>query len=195
MEDKVRAEAEEKEREIDRAMKKLEEQRKQQEADMKKQMEQIANAGKDEAQMKRKLEKEKEEFETSMRQQEVALQEERQKAKEDLEKQMRSQLNDQQRMQQFKEIDSRLQEIVPKIAEINTICREIGRESVFYEPEIVTDVKTDGTKESKVVVRVYPNRADRDESGQIPWDTFTDTVYFEVKDLYEDAEEKDFDPK
>lgn len=98
-------------------------------------------------------------------------------------------------MQQFREIDARLQEIVPKIAEVNTICREIGRETVFYEPEIVTDVKTDGSKVSKVVVRVYPDRTNREESGQIAWDTFTDTVYFDVKELYEEAEEKNFDLK
>lgn len=82
---------------------------------------------------------------------------------------------------------------MPKIAEINTICREIGRETVFYEPEIVTDVNTDGSKISKVVVRVYPDRTDREESGQVPWDTFNDEVYFQVKELYEDAEEKNFD--
>ena len=106
---------------------------------------------------------------------------------------MRKQLNEQSRMQQFREIDARLQEIVPKIAEVNTICREIGRETVLYEPEIATEVKTDGSKESRVVVRVYPDRTSKEESGVIPWDTFTDTVYFEVKDLYEEAEEKNFD--
>lgn len=33
---------------------------------------------------------------------------------------------------------------------------------MYYEPEIVTDVKPDGTKVSKVVVRVYPDRNFRD---------------------------------
>ena len=41
---------------------------------------------------------------------------------------MRNQLNDQQRLQQLREIDVKLQEIVPIIAEMNTICREIGKE-------------------------------------------------------------------
>ncbi len=54
---------------------------------------------------------------------------------------------------------------MPKIAEINTICREVGREAVYYEPEIVTEVKPDGTKVSRVVVRVYPDRNVKDESG------------------------------
>ena len=44
---------------------------------------------------------------------------------------------------------------MPKIAEINTICREIGRENVYYEPEIQTEVLSDGRKLSKVVIRVY----------------------------------------
>lgn len=53
---------------------------------------------------------------------------------------MQEQINDQNRLQQFREIDARLQEIVPKIAEINTICGEIGRENVYYEPEIIIEV-------------------------------------------------------
>jgi len=81
---------------------------------------------------------------------------------------------------------------VPKIAEANQICREIGRESVFYEPEIQTDILPDGRKVLRVVVRVYADRNVKDESGLIPWDAFTDKVYFDVKDLYETAEEKGF---
>lgn len=81
---------------------------------------------------------------------------------------------------------------MPKIAEANQICREIGRESVFYEPEIQTDILPDGRKVSRVVVRVYADRNVKDESGLIPWDAFTDKVYFDVKDLYETAEEKGF---
>lgn len=86
----------------------------------------------------------------------------------------------------------RLQEIVPKIAEINTICREIGRENVYYEPEIETEVLSDGRKISKVVIRVYADRNNKDSSGQIPLEIFGDKVYFDVKDLYEEAEEKGF---
>lgn len=90
-----------------------------------------------------------------MRQQEQQLEEDKRKAKEELEQQMRNQLNDQQRLQQLREIDVKLQEIVPIIAEANTICREIGKEQVYYEPEIATEVKSDGTKMSKVIVKVY----------------------------------------
>lgn len=39
---------------------------------------------------------------------------------------------------------------------------------------------------------MYQDRNNRDSSGQIPLDTFGDKVYFDVKDLYEDAEEKGF---
>ena len=127
-----------------------------------------------------------------MKEQEAALEEERKRSKEALEAQIRLQANDHQRQQQFREIDARLQEIVPKIAEANQICREIGRESVFYEPEIQTDILPDGRKVSRVVVRVYADRNVKDESGLIPWDAFTDKVYFDVKDLYETAEEHGF---
>jgi len=56
----------------------------------------------------------------------------------------------------------------------------------------VTDVKPDGTKLSRVVIRVYPDRKNKDESSSIQLDTFSDKIYFEVKEIYEDAEEKGF---
>lgn len=56
----------------------------------------------------------------------------------------------------------------------------------------MTDVKPDGTKLSRVVIRVYPDRKNKDESSSIQLDTFSDKIYFEVKDIYEDAEEKGF---
>lgn len=96
-------------------------------------------------------------------------------------------------MQQFKEIDARLQEIVPKIAEMNTICREVFRENVFYQPKITTEVKADGSKISKVQVQVFPDRNNQDESQIIDWDIFFDKVYFQVKELYEEYDEKNFD--
>ena len=64
---------------------------------------------------------------------------------------------------------------------------------MLYEPDIVNEIRPDGSKVSKVVVRVYPDRNNKEESGQIPCDIFTDSIYFDVKDLYEEAEEKDFD--
>lgn len=63
---------------------------------------------------------------------------------------IKEKMNQEQRMQQFKEIDARLQDVVPKIAEINTICREVYRENVFYQPKITTVVKADGSKVSQV---------------------------------------------
>lgn len=96
-------------------------------------------------------------------------------------------------MQQFREIDARLQEIVPKIAEINSICREVYRDDVLYEPFIQTEVRQDGTKVSQVAIKVYPDRNNLDESSLLAWDVFQDVVYFKVKDLYEDYEEKNFD--
>ena len=81
---------------------------------------------------------------------------------------------------------------MPIIAETNTICREIGKEQVYYEPEISTEVRSDGTRVSKVVVKVYPDRTSKEESGVIPCDTFTDVIYFNVKELYEEFEERGY---
>lgn len=50
----------------------------------------------------------------------------------------------------------------------------------------------DGKKVAKVVVRVYADSNAREESGVIPWDVFTNKIYFDIKDLYETAEETGF---
>ena len=70
----------------------------------------------------------------------------------------------------MREIETKLQEIVPIIAETNTICREIGKEQVYYEPDLQLEVKSDGTKVARVVVKVYPDRLNKEECGVIPFD-------------------------
>lgn len=96
-------------------------------------------------------------------------------------------------MQQFREIEIKLTEGIPKIAELNTIAKECFREGVFYEPHIQTEVKGDGAKISKMMVRVYPDRNNLEESSLLPWEVFNDKVYFEVKELYDAYEEKNFE--
>lgn len=56
----------------------------------------------------------------------------------------------------------------------------------------MTDVRPDGTKLSRVVIRVYPDRRNKEESASIQLDTFSDKIYFDVKEIYEEAEEKGF---
>lgn len=41
---------------------------------------------------------------------------------------MENQADEQSKLQQFQEIDRQLQYVVPKIAEVNAICAELGRE-------------------------------------------------------------------
>ena len=48
---------------------------------------------------------------------------------------------------------------------------------------------------SKVVVKVYPDRSNREECSIIPCDTFTDVTYFGIKDKYEEFEEGGFNVK
>lgn len=79
---------------------------------------------------------------------------------------------------------------MPIIAEMNTICREIGKEQIYYEPDIQLEVKSDGQKVARVVVKVYPDRINKEEVGIIPFVQFTDHIYFNVKELYEEFEEK-----
>jgi hypothetical protein len=84
----------------------------------------------------------------------------------------------------MREIDAKLAEIVPKISEINNICAELHRDSYWYEPYIKTDVQSDGRKVTKVVCKVFPDRANRDLFNLLEFDRFED-VYFAVKDKYE----------
>lgn len=82
--------------------------------------------------------------------------------------------------------------MVPKISETNAICKEVGRTIVLYEPAIITNVNSDGTRTATVAVDVYPDRTNKDVKTTMPWDVFTDKVYFDIKDLYDDIEEKGF---
>ena len=43
---------------------------------------------------------------------------------------------------------------------------------------------------AKVVVKVYPDRLNKEEVGVIPFDQFTDHIYFNVKELYDEFEDK-----
>ena len=43
------------------------------------------------------------------------------------------------------------------------------------------------------MVRVYPDRNNLEESSLLPWEVFNDKVYFEVKELYDAYEEKNFE--
>jgi hypothetical protein len=92
----------------------------------------------------------------------------------------------------MREIDAKLTEIVPKIAEINSICQELKRDSYYYEPSIKLDVLSDGRKVSRVVCKVYPDRNNRDVFNILEFDRFED-VYFAVKEKYEDLTGDDVD--
>jgi hypothetical protein len=41
----------------------------------------------------------------------------------------------------------------------------LNREPYYYEPEITTEVMPDGRKISKVVIRVYPDKSNKEVSA------------------------------
>ena len=92
----------------------------------------------------------------------------------------------------MREIDAKLAEIVPKIAEVNNMCQELRRGEYFYEPAITTEVLNDGRKVSRVVCKVYPNRNNRDIFNIVQFDKFEDT-YFQIKDKYDSLNGEDVD--
>ena len=61
-----------------------------------------------------------------------------------------------------------------------------------YETAIVNEVRPDRTKISKIIIKVYENYENPEDYGQIPSDVFTDDVYMDVRQFYEEAEEADF---
>lgn len=104
---------------------------------------------------------------------------------------MKSQMLEQEKIHQFKEIDARLQEAIPKIAEVNNICQELNREPYHYEPEITTEVLPDGRKVSRVVIKVYPDKNNKEISATLPFNIFQDQVYYSIKDLYDKLQDED----
>lgn len=80
---------------------------------------------------------------------------------------------------------------MPKVAELNAICGELGKDNFLYEPEIVTEISGDGKRESRVVLRVYVNKGDKEVYSQLSMGDFSEVVYQRVKDVYEGMFEDD----
>lgn len=74
--------------------------------------------------------------------------------------------------------------MVPKIVEINAMCKEMGRHSYAYCPEIVTSILRNGRRHSRIVVRFYPSLSKPDLFSEMTCGEFTDIVYQRIKELY-----------
>ena len=74
---------------------------------------------------------------------------------------------------------------MPKVAELNAISIELGKDNFLYEPEILTTIKADGKRESRVVLRIYYDKSDKEVYSTLNMGIFTDVVYYKVKNLYE----------
>lgn len=74
---------------------------------------------------------------------------------------------------------------MPKIAEVNAICAELGKDKFLYSPEITTDISGDGSRVTRVVVRLYPDKHDKEVYSQLDGGVFTDVVYMNIKEKYE----------
>ena len=115
----------------------------------------LAEGKAEDDEIRKKFEEEKLLLEEKMRQREQALDSQRKQMEDEMERQMKSQLDKEKQAQQLREIDAKLQELVPKLNEANIICRELKRDKIMYKPDIFTDVNADGTRSSKVQVKVY----------------------------------------
>jgi len=99
---------------------------------------------------------------------------------------------DQSKMLAMKEIDSKLQYLVPKLNEINCICSELKKDDYFYEPVIENYISSSGQPMPTIVVRAYPNRANRDKYNALDLAAFED-VYFGVNEIYNDFQRREPD--
>ena len=120
--------------------------------------------------MKKKFEQERIQMEIKMKEREKALEESKKLMEEEIERELKSQLDKEKQAQQLREIDQKLQELVPKINEANIICRELKRENIMYKPDIFTEVNADGSRSSKVQVKVYQDRNNEDTASVIPYE-------------------------
>jgi hypothetical protein len=131
------------------------------------------------------------ELEDEMQRQRDELKKQKEEFAEEQRRKIQSQQDEQHKLLQFQEIDRQLQDVVPKVAELNAICTELGKDNFLYEPEIVTEIRGDGRRESRVVLRVYVDRADKEVFSQLSLDDFSEVVYQRVKDVYEGMFEDD----
>ncbi|CDW74930.1 chromosome-associated kinesin klp1 [Stylonychia lemnae] len=194
MEEKLQKEREIKEKEYEEQRLKLMQEREQMEKDMLERQQQLLQSKNEETQkqMQEEMEKAKIEFQKKLKEQEDQLQRQQEEAATELERIQKKQIQDQQRVLQMREIDAKLAEIVPKIAEVNNICQELKRGDYYYEPAITTEVLNDGRKVSRVVCKVYPNRGNKDIFNILQFDKF-DEVYFQIKDKYDNIMGDDVD--
>ena len=183
----LRKEQEENEAKMKEQMAKIEEERKKQEEELERRRAEMAEAAEGEAKkhLEEQLAKEKAEFEAELMRQREELENQKKAFEEEQRRKMESQADEQNKLQQFQEIERQLQSVVPKIAEVNAICAELGREQYLYEPEIVTQIMQNGKRVSRVVVRLYFDKDHRQVYSVLPMSTFTDVVYQGIKDLYE----------
>jgi hypothetical protein len=53
-------------------------------------------------------------------------------------------------------------------------------------------VTPDGSRISRVQVKVYQDRNNEDTASVIPYDIFMDEIYFKIKEKYDEAEQGGF---
>lgn len=109
-----------------------------------------AQGKQEDEEMKQKFEQERIQLELKMKEKEKAIEEAKKQMEDEMERQMKSQLDKEKQAQQLREIDQKLQELVPKINEANIICRELKRDNIMYKPDIFTEVTPDGSRMSRV---------------------------------------------
>ena len=94
------------------------------------------------------------------------------------------------KLQNLQEVDRQLQELVPKLTEVNAICEELGKRFI-YEPGIITEIQLDGRRMSRVIIKVYVDKDKKDVYSQLYFSTFLDTVYLRLKEMYDNYLDED----
>ena len=77
---------------------------------------------------------------------------------------------------QRKDLEHKLNKLIPQLNEVNEICQNLGRYTYNYIPHIITDVLPDGKRIPKLIVKAYPDR-DKDFYNSLSYDEFEDKIY------------------
>jgi len=142
----------------------------------------------------KKQQEESEKLRKEQKKKEKEFELEKKKALQEIQDKKRQDHSKEVELMQRKDLEHRLNKLIPQLNEVNEICQNLGRYTYNYTPHIITDVLPDGKRIPKLVVKAYPDR-DKDFYNTLSYDEFEDKIY-RIREKWEniqyDIENGDF---
>ena len=93
-------------------------------------------------------------------------------------------IKERQKLKQEKDdLDERMDQIIPRINEVNEICLNMNRAHYLFVPSIRTGTNYEGEKISKIIVKIYPDQS-QNFFNFLSQEEFIDKYYL-IKEKYE----------